>query len=178
MTSGQAQDIIEEYRSLEDLVQKCTGEDGILVDVFKVARTLKFKIEYIPEENSVDLGYLQANEKGRERTMYLNENLPVARQRALISYMIAESIVMPELMIAPRKIQVTVFTLRAFREMRFSRSMLLATRFAFSEQAINQLSELQNQKTMELCIRHAEREFANATIRGQSIEFLLNNQII
>ena len=50
--------------------------------------------------------------------------------------------------------------------------------FAFSEQAINQLSELQNQKTMELCIRHAEREFANATIRGQSIEFLLNNQII
>ena len=100
--------------------------------------------------------------------LYLNENLPVARQRALISY--SCGVVMPELMIAPRKIQVCFYP-RAFREMRFSRSMLLATRFAFSGQAINQLSELQNQKTMELCVRHAEREFANATIRGQSIEF-------
>ena len=170
--------IVEEYRSLEDLVQQCTFDNGIVVDVFKVARTLKFNIELIDEKNSVDLGYLQSDEKGRNRTIYLNQNLSISQQRTIVAYAIAESIVMPEVMIPPRKIQITIFTLRAFREMRFSRVMLLATRFAFTETAINTLAELQNQQTLAICSQYFEPEFANATIRGQSIEFLMNNQII
>ncbi len=167
-----------EYGSLEDLVQQCTHQNGIVVDVFEVAKALRFEIELVEMSNSVDLGFLQANEKGRERKISISNALSLSQQRTIVAYTMAESIVMPELMIAPRKIQFTVFTLRDFRQMRFARVMLLATRFAFSESTIDALAELGNNAIMKECIRWYEPEFANATVRGQSIEFLMDNQII
>lgn len=163
-------------RYIQNLINDNKEESGY-INIRKMSETLKIKIIEKELDNTTNVAELPPQVKGQQRSLYLSSKFTYQEQNCALGWIIAEYLMLyPSTQI--KNIVCSVFNLREFRQLRYSRTMLLTTRLLISEEAISNMCELDNVKTQRALASHVTNEFSNSVVKGHSVSFLIGNLMI
>ena len=154
---------------------------GDYIDVKGVAESLRISLHDREMNDDTLIGVLfksnkHADEKS-SRILNLKPGLSHKEQNTAIAILLAKYCLLPEYMDG-KGYKLNVFELKSFREFRFSRLMYMATRMAFPESTIQQVNNLKAQHVPSEALDHYLTEFVYSTVKGHTIKFLLDNDVV
>jgi len=165
---------------LEKYIQKLIDdnkEESGYINIRTMSETLDINIIEKELEDTTSVAVLPPTFKGEQKHLYLSSKFTYQEQNCALGWIIAEHLMLyPN--IQSNNIVCSVFNLREFRQLRYSRTMLLTTRLLISEEAISSMCELDNVQTQRALASHVTNEFSNSVVKGHSVSFLIGNLII
>ena len=163
-------------RHIQNLINANKEESGY-INIRKISETLKINIIEKELADTTSVAVLPPKVKGQQQYLYLSSKFTYQEQNCALGWIIAEYLMLlPN--IQSKDILCSVFNLREFRQLRYSRTMLLTTRLLISEEAISSLCEMDNIQIQTALSRHVTNEFSNSVVIGHSVSFLIRNQMI
>jgi hypothetical protein len=161
---------------IQNLIDDNKEESGY-INIRRILERIKIKIIEKELENTTSVAVLPPKVEGEERCLYLSSKFTYQEQNCALGWSIAEHLMLyPN--IQSKDIVCSVFNLREFRQLRYSRTMLLTTRLLISEEAISSMCELDNVQTQRALAKHVTNEFSNSVVKGHSVSFLIGNLMI
>jgi hypothetical protein len=165
---------LEKY--IQNLIDDNKEESGY-INIRKMSETLNIKIIEKELQDTTSVAVLLPKFKGEQKYLYLSSKFTYQEQNCALGWIIAEHLMLyPN--IQSKDIVCTVFNLREFRQLRYSRTMLLTTRLLISEEAISSMCELDNVQTQRTLASYVTNEFSNSVVKGHSVSFLIGNLMI
>jgi len=158
------------------IIRDNTHSNGY-VDIKKIAERLKITVTKERFISSTVVAVMKGSKSGRATNIYLSDRFSDQELNCAMAWVIATYFI-DDTRLASRFIECNIFELRGFREHRYSRIMLLATRLMISEATINKLDALDNYQTLLSLKPFMTQEFIGSVIKGHSVSFLLDNQFI
>jgi hypothetical protein len=163
-------------KRIQRLIDSHATPEGY-IDIRSIAKDLNIQVFNKDHNNSTIVVELFLQDDGKTRQMNLSTRFSEQEINCAISWVLSEYLINYNT-IYSRSLTCNVFQLREFRRNRYSRSMLLATRLAMTEDTISKMSELDNHKLQKQLSPFITTEFANAVVKGHSVSFLISNDYI
>lgn len=166
----------ETTRKILALIDEHASDEGY-INLRNMIDELGFAISEDPLLNTTEVCTVTKNDD-KTKVISLANTISFQEQNAAIAWVLAEYLLKDRQVPEDKGLSCNIFTLRSFRENRYSRTMLLATRLTMTESTIDKMSELDNRVIQATLRKHIPSEFANAAVKGHSVAFLIGNDYI
>lgn len=157
------------------------NDKGEYIDVRGVAESLRISIHDREMNDDTLVGVMfRSHRKSEEKTpriLNVKPGLSYQEQNTVIAILLAKYCLYPEFM-DTKGYRLNIFEMKTFRETRFSRLMYMATRMALPESVIEQINDVKVQHIHVEATEHFLSEFIYSTVKGHTIQFLLDNDIV
>lgn len=168
-----------EAEKIEQVIEQ--HDCGEYIDVRGVAESLRISIHDREMNDDTLVGVLfkstQKTDEKPIRILNLKPGMSYQEQNTAIAILLAKYCLTPEY-IDTKGYRLNIFEMKSFRESRFSRLMYLATRMALPESMIEHINDVKVQHIQIEAVNHFLSEFVHCTVKGHTIKFLLDNDVV
>lgn len=166
-------------RRVEELINSRTTPDNEVIDIRGLVADFRITIVREGMKDDTIVGHLfeEAHEdKNQRRFLRLREGLTEKEENTILALLLARYCLNEE-RVKKGGYQLSIFELKSIRENRFSRLMYLATRFALPEKLIARMDDVIFGNMKIKATDMFTSDFIFSSVKGPTIEFLLENNI-